>query len=296
MTSHRTVLALIGASEDGAESPDDQILYRHLVDRGIDTRLIDWKTSEDAFADVDLAVVRSPYNYTDHLDEFLAAMEAIDQSGVVLCNPPRVIRWNASKKYLADLDARGVRIVPSVFSDQVDTAVTGQLSEMIQRAPIVIKPIVGAGGAGVHVVSTAAELDQALSHGDYRQGVIAQRFFQNISDDGEYSLIFFGGAYSHTIHKKPATGNFLVQEEHGGASVAAAPSDDLIAFAADALTASARCCDIAVTDLLYARIDILPDGDGTLYLSEIELIEPQLFFAQAPKSVVRFTEALFELR
>ena len=289
-------LAFIGMSEDAAESPDDHFLYRHLLAEGIDAKIVDWKTLSNTFSDVDLAVVRSPYDYTDHLDDFLAAMDTIEKNGIPLCNPSRVIRWNSSKRYLADLDAQGARIVPSVFSDEADTAFTGALARMLQHSTVVIKPMVGAGGAGVHIVSTATDLEQALSRGDYRQGVIAQRFFQNISEDGEYSLIFFGGAYSHTIHKKPATGNFLVQEEHGGVSVAAAPSEDLIAFATAALEASARCCDTEVSDLLYARVDILPDNDGTLYLSEIELIEPQLFFEQDATSVERLTHALSQKR
>ena len=290
------VLAFIGMSEDGAESPDDHILYRHLLAEGIDAKIVDWKALSNTLVHGDCAVVRSPYDYTDHLDDFLAAMDAVEHRGISLRNPSRVIRWNASKKYLADLERKGVRIVPSVFSEAVTPAFTNHLSDMIQGAPLVIKPMVGAGGAGVHIVSSSVDLEPALSQGNYQRGVIGQRYFKNISDDGEYSLIFFAGTYSHTIHKKPAAGNFLVQEEHGGVSIAATPSQDLIDVATQALVASAQCCDTDVSDLLYARVDILPDTDGTLYLSEIELIEPQLFFEQAPASVVQFTDALVKMR
>ena len=45
-------------------------------------------------------------------------------------------------------------------------------------------------------------------------------------------------------------------------------------------------------DLLYARIDMVPDGDGGWLLMEAELIEPDFYLAHDPQHGAGFARAV----
>jgi hypothetical protein len=113
---------------------------------------------------------------------------------------------------------------------------------------------------------------------------MVQPFLPEIVTEGEWSLLFIAGIFSHAVLKRPADGNFLVQSEFGGTSVPATPPPRLVDDAALALgSAPGRS--------LYARVDGVRRGDR-LILLELELLEPDLFFRFGPGSAERFAEAL----
>jgi glutathione synthase/RimK-type ligase-like ATP-grasp enzyme len=116
---------------------------------------------------------------------------------------------------------------------------------------------------------------------------MVQPFVNAIVDEGEYSLFYFGGVYSHTILKSPKRGDFRVQEEHGGRITAVAPEHDL-RETADNIVAS-------ISQLLYARVDLVRNDSGKFLLMELELIEPALYFRMDEESPRRFATALDEL-
>jgi hypothetical protein len=112
------------------------------------------------------------------------------------------------------------------------------------------------------------------------------------AEEGEYSLFYFGGKFSHAIIKRPAAGDFRVQEQYGGYEAAVTPPAGAADLAQRALAATASITGTGTGTLAYARVDILRDGDGVFRLMELELIEPSLFLRFAPDKGTAFAEAL----
>jgi len=114
--------------------------------------------------------------------------------------------------------------------------------------------------------------------------LMVQPFLPAIATEGELSLVFIAGGFSHAVRKRPKPGDFRVQEEHGGTAEREEISPDLVRQAAQALAA-------APEPPLYARVDgvVL---DGTLMVMELELVEPMLYFGWSAASPARFVEGL----
>jgi hypothetical protein len=122
------------------------------------------------------------------------------------------------------------------------------------------------------------------------QRMLIQPYLPAIAAEGELSLFYFAGQYSHAISKHPAEGDFRVQEQFGGEERALDASKDACALAEAALTATQRLMDCA--PLTYARIDMLRDEDGMMRLMELELIEPSLFLRFASDGGLAFAAAV----
>jgi len=255
------------------------IVWGEPVERVLDRRL-------------DLVIVRSPWDYMDspdHAARFLAWLEALDAAAVRLENPPPMIRWNLDKRYLADLAAQGVMVVPTRY---LPAAAPLDLPTLQQElGELVLKPCVSAAAKDTFRVRTRAEAEELvrgspdgarppLSRLRAGRDFMVQPFVSEVIGAGEWSLVFFDGAYSHAVLKRPAPGNWLVQDELGGSVQSAEPP---VAVRQAALAALAALADphlaggAACAPLLYARVDVIPAAAGPL-VSELELIEPELFF------------------
>ena len=112
---------------------------------------------------------------------------------------------------------------------------------------------------------------------------MVQPFMPNIVSEGEFSLFYFGGEYSHTILKTPKPKDFRVQEEHGGIIKAVQPTDKL-------LKAGQKVFEFIAPKPLYARIDFVRDAADDFALMELELIEPALYFRMDEESPKRFAK------
>lgn len=266
----------------GAEDADTAPLAAALSARGVRTTVLPWTApAADWPASADLALVRSTWDYTTRLPQFL---DFLHHLSIPVANPAGVITWNSHKGYLAELATRGVPVVPVVLIGQGEPAQVPHLG----ASTIVVKPAVSAGARGVGLFpadSPAAQehLSQLLVTGD---ALISP--FQSSVYDGERSLIFFGGVFSHAVRKIPAAGDFRVQPRHGGRNVEHTPSPAELKVAQQALAS----IDAGIADqpLLYARVDMVDAADGPL-LMELELIEPALFLDVVPGSADRLAEA-----
>ena len=147
---------------------------------------------------------------------------------------------------------------------------------------LVIKPPVSASAMGTHRLGP----NDDLPNDSVRRPMIIQPLIEEIGRTGEFSLMLFGGEYSHAVVKRPKSGDFRVQEYHGGVTTACnAPPAGAIELAQRALAA-------APAKATYARMDIVPDDEGTLRIMELELIEPSLFLDYAPNAPAAFTRAI----
>ena len=203
-------------------------------------------------------------------------------AGLPVVNPVPVLRWNSDKAYLAELGAKGVAVVPTVEVAALDDASLAQARAALGVEEVVVKPAVSGGADGTHRVAPGAPIPtDALG-----QRRLVQPLMPGILADGEYSLFFFGGAFSHAIVKRPASGDFRVQEQFGGRETGWDASEPARLLAAAALAA-------APAPPVYARVDMVGDAAGVLHIMELELIEPSLFLHHAADKGAAFGRAVY---
>jgi glutathione synthase/RimK-type ligase-like ATP-grasp enzyme len=266
-------------------SADDHLAVDPLRRRGWAVESVAWRgdVEWDRF---DAVVIRSTWDYFHHLDSFLRVLERIGASRARLLNPLEVVRWNARKEYLRDLEARGVPVVPTRWGSSPGEAALAGLFGELRADEIVVKPAVSANAAGTYRLrrdtpwSVFADVASALRGRDY----LAQPFVRGVVDEGEFSVVLFCGEPSHTVLKTPRGGDFRVQEEHGGLIRAVTPEPALLAAARAALAAAGPAP-------LYARADLVR-VDGGFALMELELIEPSLYLRTDADAPERFAAAI----
>jgi glutathione synthase/RimK-type ligase-like ATP-grasp enzyme len=237
--------------------------------------LVDWKT-------FDAVLIRTVWDYFRHYAAFLAWLDTLDRLGVPTINDTHLIRWNSEKRYLLDIEQQGVPIIPT------RVASAGRLPEMLSSVgdgEIVIKPSVS--GGAWHTVrgtlGTTAFKDAVAALPDDLDFLV-QPFVPEIATNGEWSLLYFAGAYSHAVIKRPASGDYRVQEEHGGIAVQATPDAAIVQAADKALAAAAA---LGHREQAYARVDGVVVG-GQFRIMELELVEPLLHLAIRPEAAERF--------
>lgn len=261
---------------------DDQHLPRALAAQGIQAEACDWKRIEPDGTPV---LIRTPWDYAQHAMRFMGWLDALDAAGSPVLNPTDVLRWNLDKRYLLDLEVKGHAIVPTRAVRSLDKAV--ETAERAGWSDAIAKPVIGGGAEGLHRIQDGQLMEVNADANPWGAAgatgrVLVQPYLPEIQD-GEWSLYFFGGTYSHAVRKTPASGDFRIQEEHGGTTRAATPPghvlDEATAIAAD------------VPDALYARVDGVV-VEGRFLLMELELIEPELYFRYAEGAEARFARAV----
>lgn len=273
--------------------PDEELLVAALRGVGLTPSVLPWDDASAPFAEQDLVVIRSTWNYFERVDEFVAWAKGV-AAKTRLLNPPHVIAWNAKKTYLRELEERGVAIVPTVFVTKGERRKVADILRERSWEKIVVKPVVSAGSFRTDRFS-ASEVDRAQS---FLDGLVADRdamvqaWMPTVDTYGERSLVWIDGEVTHAIRKSP---RFAGGVESVSPEVPI--TDEERAFAMRALAPFA-------SDLLYGRVDMVPDGtstsersergvQGTPYrIMELELVEPSLFFLQAPRALDRFAAAI----
>ena len=264
---------------------DDDLLAEPMARDGWTVEPVPWRrrAGED-WSRFDVVVVRTTWDYQKDPEAFLATLEAIEGSGTRLLNPLELIRWNVPKSYLQELDARGIDVVPTQWGHAPDVSTLETLIE--QYGDLVIKPVISASANDTYRLSRPGEpgMLSTIAGRFTERAYMAQPFMDAIVDEGEYSLFFFGGDFSHAVLKSPKSRDFRVQEEHGGHIRACRPTPQLSETAQ-------RVMAVLKPEPLYARIDLVREGMRFLVM-EVELIEPSLYLRCDPAAPARFVHAL----
>jgi len=264
---------------------DDAHLVAAFTERGIEASAVRWGEPDTDWNRYDLALIRSTWDYIDERERFLAALSEIEASSCRLFNPLDAVRWNSEKSYLFDLNRWGVPIVPTLRATTRDSARVDAAVATEGWRSVVMKPIVGAGGASVSRVAAAgvgSTLD-ALEAQYPARAFLVQPLIESVMSEGEWSFIFIAGELSHVLLKKPASGDFRAHGIYGGTIEPAEPRSD------DRREVEAMLRALPF-DLLYARLDLVR-VDGRLAIMELELIEPMLYFNLARGSAERLADA-----
>jgi glutathione synthase/RimK-type ligase-like ATP-grasp enzyme len=260
---------------------------------GLDHRV--WSDPGVPWDRYDLVVVRSTWDYLDHLEAFRAWLDRMDGLGT-LHNPAPVVAWNLDKRYLVDLAAAGVPVTPTRVCPDGDT-VADALDDLAGEA--VVKPVVSAGSRLTGRFARGDPDARRLAAQILGQGtpVLVQPAVASVATEGEVSAIVFDGRISHSVRKGPllALGGGLV----GGTYTERVRPEDLtparravVEAASDAVARLVGGRFGVDGPLLYARFDVVALDDGTEVVLEVELAEPAFFLAADPPAADRFAAAV----
>jgi aromatic-L-amino-acid/L-tryptophan decarboxylase len=286
----RARIAFATDAEHSELTDDDRLAAEALGRRGIDVVPLVWSEPSTGsqrirpVRGVDAVILRSTWDYHLRLGEFLDWIATLERRGIPLWNPPGTVRRNVDKAYLLRLRERGVPVIPTLHLRRGSRASLADLLEREGWVDAVVKPAVSGGARNTwRTRATAAEEERFAEH-VAEADLLVQPYIHEVVSEGEWSLLFFDGRYSHAVLKRPRSGEFRVQECLGGSVAPAEPDAALCAQAAAALTA-------ANERTLYARVDGVV-REGRFHLNELELVEPTLFVGTCPGSAERFAEAV----
>lgn len=279
---------------------DDRLLLEALERRGLRARPAVWSDPHEDWAAAEAVVVRSTWDYEQQRAAFLAWAARVE--GLTrLWNPAAVLGWNTHKGYLLRMAEDGLPVVPTRLVRPEDEPL---LHAALDGWPdAVVKPAVGAGARGAaHVGRDGREAVRARGRALLAAGedLLVQPYRAEVERQGELSLIWFQGAFSHAVQKRPAPGEWRIQEAWGGTRQAVEPPPGTLELATRFLTwaegpaLSDWTAQVTpgAAPLLYARVDLLP-GPAGWELGELELTEPSLYLREGgPAAAERLASAI----
>jgi glutathione synthase/RimK-type ligase-like ATP-grasp enzyme len=263
-------------------SESDRLAQQALEARGAVVEGRPWDVPGTTFDGFDAVILRSNWEYHLAPARFRDWLDGLERAGARIWNPPDLVRWNLSKRYLIALHAAGVLTVPTVL---LEAGTRHDLEALMARhgwRRAVVKPEFGASAHDTRLVTPDVIVDRAS--GAHADSVLVQPFLEEIQTRGEWSLIFIDSVFTHAVIKRPAAGDFRVQPRLGGSLQAGRPPDGVLAAAGAAMAALPH-------PSLYARIDGVETRDG-FQIMEVEVNEPGLFFTHAPQAAERLAAAI----
>jgi hypothetical protein len=266
----------------------DDLLEQPLLALGWQLHMVSWRDETVNWNDYSAVIIRSPWDYQDDASAFLHVLNQIEKSTAHLENSLKTVQWNIDKKYLRELEGNKVNIVKTLWRKNLSEQKVTEYFTELDVEQLVIKPRISANADNTFWLTKQnfhtfmPQLEQAFSEDEF----LVQPFMESVVNEGEYSLFYFNGQYSHAILKTPKDSDFRVQEEHGGRLASITPEKTLIAHAEITL----RAIQTQIGMPLYARIDFVRCEKG-FALMEAELIEPSLYFNMDEQSATRFAQA-----
>src|SRR6516164_1277068 len=259
---------------------------------GASAEIVDWDDGEVDWARFDLVLLRSAWDYTERLPQFLAWVERT-AARTLLINPVPVVRWNSDKHYLLELARAQLPVVPTCIAEARSSA-RPVLEEFLAQhagAELVVKPAVGAGSRDARRHSRS-DIDGILTHMQpllaAGRSVMLQPYLASVDRNGETGLMFIDGRFSHAIRKGP----LLPAGAPATAALFAAEDIRPRVPGADELAVAERVmAQLHFETLLYGRVDLIRDEAGRPCVLELELTEPSLYLGYEPGSAQRFTAA-----
>ena len=267
-------------------SDSDLHVKRALEAREVTVIGLPWNAPEQRLDGFDAVIFRSSWDYHHAPEAFLDWLARWEAEGVRFWNPPELVRWNLSKRYLLDLEQRGVGVVPTVI---VDESAAHHLPLVLAERgwrKAVVKPAIAASGHQATLVTPESVHDvaAAIDRGDLRRPAMVQPFVEDIRTRGEWSLVFIDRELTHAVLKHPAPEDFRVHATYGGISTRATPPPGVV-------DAGRRALDALPIAPLYARVDGVDTRSGFVVM-ELELHEPSLYFGAAPEAAAAFADAI----
>lgn len=267
---------------------EDEILSKALIERGISTERVDWANKDYDWERTAIILVRSTWDYHDKWNEFLSFLKEMKDK-VKFINPIETLIWSMDKHYLLDLEKKNVHIVKSLIIEKDAKIKLAEAAMNFNKEEIILKPCISAGARHTYRIkkSRIAEYESIFKSLIEEEAMIIQEFQDNIVIKGEVSLMYFDGKFSHAILKKAKEGDFRVQDDFGGSVHDYIASDEEIQFGLYTIN---QIDPVPI----YGRVDICEDNNKEIALIELELIEPELWFRNAPESANILADAILK--
>ncbi|MGD2127856.1 MAG: hypothetical protein PVJ33_03930 [Lysobacterales bacterium] len=265
---------------------DDEHAVAPLRQLGWEVSVLPWTQEKTSWGDFEAVVIRSTWDYWNNVPAFLETLSGIHRR-TRLANPLDLVHWNLAKTYMRDLEGKGVGIVPTLWPDVFHAAALPSFRERLGSADLVVKPVVGANGEDAFRLSPGdppGRVDDIARRFVGRDSMV-QSFMPAVVSEGEYSMFYFNGRFSHAILKVPAASEFRSQEERGAEIRLAVPEALLRERGREAMGALS-------TTPLYARVDFVRTPGRDFAVMELELIEPSLYLRMDPDAPARFARAV----
>ncbi len=282
MSKNPLPIAFLTTDDLHGHVSDDQLAVAPLQQLGWQVVFVSWRQPTDwrRFAGV---VIRTPWDYTDEPDAFVDVLKEIEDAGTALANPLPMVRWNLNKTYLRELASAGLSVVQTQWIDVLEQGAFDRAFEQFACQEMVLKPQLGASAKDTFRLGPSGLSPEILGLYAGRPCML-QPFLAQVVSEGEYSLFYFSGQLSHTINKRPAAGDFRVQEEHGGLPSALEPEPGMCRLAQQVL-------DFLPQMPLYGRVDMVRSSSG-FALMELELVEPSLYLRLADHAPLALARAI----
>ncbi|NUN69924.1 MAG: hypothetical protein HUU02_09465 [Bacteroidetes bacterium] len=267
---------------------EDRLVREALERRGLRVHRTDWTDRAFDWSATGAVLFRAVWDYTSRYDEFLAFLHRVN-AVTTLINPLPTILWNLDKHYLRDLEQRGIHIPPTLYIEKGSGGTLREFYERCGHREAILKPAMSAGARHTYRLNGAviAEYEPLFRQLVDAETMMLQPFLPSVLTSGEVTLVVIGGRYTHAIRKTAKAGDFRVQDDFGGTVHRYVPTQDEIAFAE-------RTVSVCSPVPYYARVDMLRDEEGRLVVSELEAVEPELWFRFHPEAAERLAEVIAE--
>ncbi len=257
---------------------EDELVKKALEEVGLTVTRKDWADSNFDWSNSHSVLFRTTWDYFDRIEEFKLWLESVEGKTKAI-NPISQIRWNMDKWYLKDLEEKGIPVVETLYIRRGENQTLEELLKSSGWKDAILKPTVAGGGRHTYRINpqTVGELESTFTALIANEDLMLQPFQTNIQLKGEISLMVIGGEFTHAILKKAKSGDFRVQDDFGGSVHQYKASSAEIAFAERVVSA----CE---PEPSYARVDVMWNNENELVVSEVELIEPELWFREYPEA------------
>tara|TARA_R110002096_G_scaffold39845_9_gene108722 strand:- start:1482 stop:2381 length:900 start_codon:yes stop_codon:yes gene_type:complete len=257
---------------------EDKLVQKALEEEGLTVVRKDWADSDFDWSSTNAVLFRTTWDYFDRIEEFKLWLERVEGKTKAI-NPISQIRWNMDKWYLKDLEEKGIPVVETLYLHRGEKRSLKVILKSSGWEDAILKPTVAGGGRHTYRINpqTAKELESTFSELIGNEDLMLQPFQTSIQLKGEVSLIVIGGVFTHSILKKAKSGDFRVQDDFGGSVHEYKASTVEVAFAE-------RVVAVCEPVPSYARVDVMWNIENQLVVSEVELIEPELWFREYPEA------------
>ena len=265
---------------------EQELLKSAFEAQGLKVDITYWDNPTYEWQETKSVLFRTIWDYFERFDEFWEWLEQV-KTKTRLINSYELIKWNIDKHYLKDISSWGIETVPTYFADKGCKMKLHEIAKRNQWKDLVIKPAISASAFKTYkILANEIQANEKLFNSLVQErNMLVQPYFETITQLGEASLMVFDGKFTHAILKKAQPGDFRVQDDFGGTVHNYIPTKAEINFAE-------KVFETCKTKPVYGRVDIVWDNDKNFYLSELEIIEPELWIRNYPKCAERIAEAV----
>jgi hypothetical protein len=251
---------------------EDTLVKEALEKQGLNVWRTNWDNPSFDWGTTRSILFRTTWDYFDRFPEFSKWLDTVAKR-TKLINPMEMIRWNMDKHYLSDLRRNGVPIVPTYFIEAGEKRTLAECLRDSGWSSVILKPAIS--GAARHTYKlnseTTDELESIFSQLIKNEAMLIQPFMESILTKGEVAHMVMGGKHTHSVLKIAKAGDFRVQDDFGGTVHEYRPNSTEIEFIESVMK------NVNPTPA-YGRVDVIWDNEDKLVVSELELIEPELWF------------------